>query len=33
MPIKIIERGRFYYVYGQIEYNGRPDHRYIPKKH
>ena len=24
MPIKIVERGRFYYVYGQIEYNGRP---------
>jgi integrase len=24
MPLKIVERGRFYYVYGKIDYNGRP---------
>ena len=24
MPLKIIERGRFFYAYGKVEYNGRP---------
>jgi hypothetical protein len=24
MPLQIFKRGKYYYVYGKIEYNGRP---------